>query len=82
MYQGVIGVMDLYGFAYKMSDKLDCAEDVIAAIGTPPGNTPENFVGEVQGENPLVLYRGTGSMLNNCLGVGFYYPHSKSADRR
>lgn len=73
-YQGMTGVVDLYDFAYKQLDNLETAQAVIDAIGTPPGNTPEYFIGDVQGENPLVLYRGTGVTLNNSLGVGFYYP--------
>lgn len=73
-YYGIPGVVDLYDFAYKQKDNLKTAQAVIDAIGTPPGTTPEYFVGDVLGENPLVLYRGTGATFNNSLGVGFFYP--------
>lgn len=77
-YSGVTGVMDLYDFANKQKDNLKSAQALIDAIGTPPGNTPEYFVGDVKGNEPMVLYRGTGAALNECLGVGFYYPTIKT----
>ncbi|MDD6483523.1 MAG: clostripain-related cysteine peptidase [Clostridiales bacterium] len=74
VYNGIIGVMDLYDFANNMKDLLPSATEVLEVLGTPPGSTREYFVGEVQGKEPVVLYRGTGASLNRCVGMGFFYP--------
>jgi hypothetical protein len=85
MYYG-FGMIDLYDFAYKLRkiDSLaDSANHVIEVLGMPPGSDEddyngyvgsENYVGDVLGDNPAVLYRGTGYKYSNCIGMSVFYP--------
>ena len=69
------GLLDLYDFANDLSPYLDTADELISVLGTPPGNTPEHFVGNINGDG-VVVYRGTGFFLNDCIGLAFFYPTS------
>jgi len=73
---GSPGLVDLYDFAYSMTPYLESAADVMAAVGKPPGTTPEHFVGEVDGG--AVIYRGTGNSHNKGVGLTFFYPTSRT----
>jgi len=75
MAGGSPGLLDLYDFAHSMTPYLESATDVMAAVGKPPGTTPEHFVGEVSGG--AVIYRGTGNSHNEGVGLTFFYPTSR-----
>ena len=82
------GMIDLYDFAYRLRDidaLRDSANKVIAALGTPPGSdaadysgfvSEDNYVGNVLGSDPAVVYRGAGSKFDNCVGLTIFYPLS------
>lgn len=74
MYNGQIGMLDLYDFASSTLDDLESADDVIAALGTPPGTDEANYVGNTIGDSPVVIYRGTGESYSNCIGLAFFHP--------
>ena len=76
MSDGSPGLLDLYDFANSMTPYLESAGDVMAAVGKPPGTTPEHFVGEVHGG--AVIYRGTGNSHNKGVGLTFFYPTSRT----
>ncbi len=73
------GLLDLYDFANGLLPYVPAAQGVLDVLGTSPGTEPEDYVGEVGGENPAVVYRGTGASHDRCLGMAFFYPTSKTA---
>lgn len=81
MYESY-GILDLYDFANDiyavLPNDVPAAKSVLDVLGESPGTEPEHFVGAVGGENPAVVYRGTGLEHNECLGLGFYYPTIKT----
>lgn len=77
-YQGMTGVVDLYDFAYKQLDNLDTAQAVIDAVGTPPGNITEYFVGDVLSENPLVLYKRNLCNIKYCSRSGILLSYNRN----
>jgi hypothetical protein len=76
MSDGLVGLLDLYDFANSMTPYLESATDVMAAVGKPPGTTPEYFLGEVN--EGAVIYRGTGNSHNKGVGLTFFYPTSRT----
>ncbi len=73
------GLLDLYDFAGGLLPYVPAAQGVLDVLGTSPGTEPEDYVGEVVGEDPAVVYRGTGAGHDRCLGMAFFYPTSKTA---
>ena len=77
MCAGSYGLLDLYDFAYDMSDLLPSAKGVMDVLGTIPGDE-RKFHGKTDGEEPFVIYRGSSPDYMECLGVTFYYPTLKT----
>jgi hypothetical protein len=74
------GMLDLYDFANDISAIVPAAREVLGVLGAPSGTTADHYVGAAQGKNPCILYRGTGLSHNECLGMAFYYPTTKTDD--
>lgn len=77
MCAGSYGLLDLYDFAYDMSDLLPSAKGVMDVLGTIPGDE-RKYHGKPDGEQPFVIYRGSSPDYKECLGVTFYYPTLKT----
>ena len=77
MYGGMFGLVDLYDFAYDMSDLLPSAKAVIEVLGTIPEGE-NKFHGKPDGTDTFVKYRGVSPDYRECLGVTFFYPTSKT----
>ena len=77
MCAGNFGLLDLYDFAYDMSDLLPSAKGVMEVLGTIPEDE-RKYHGKPDGEDPFVIYRGVTPDYRECLGITFYYPTSKT----
>jgi len=68
-------LVDIYDFTKLVYEygKLSSAEAVFSALGTPPGEAPENFIGDVAGDG-IVLYRGVGAHHNRSIALSFWFP--------
>ncbi len=77
--QNGFGLLDLYDFAQDVLPYVPKAQAVLDALGTSPGTEPDQYVGEVGGTNPAIVYRGTGLSHNESLGMAFYYPTARDS---
>lgn len=64
------GLIDLYEYASNVLSLVPSAQGVMDVLGTPP----EQNVGEVQGTNPVVMYRGSGQKYIDGVGIAFFCP--------
>ena len=73
MCAGSLGLLDLYDFAYDMSDLLPSSKAIIEVLGSIPQGE-NKYHGKPDGEDTFVVYRGSSPDYRECLGVTFFYP--------
>ena len=68
-------LVDLYDYTILINEygKMNTAEAVLTALGTPPGETSEFFAGEVDGDG-IIAYRAVGEQQNRGIGLSFWLP--------
>ena len=77
MCAGSFGLLDLYDFAFDMSDLLPSAKGVMEVLGSIPEGE-NKYHGKPDGEDAFVIYRGVSPDYRECLGVTFFYPTTKT----
>ena len=77
MCAGSVGLLDLYDFAYDMSDLLPSTKGIIDVLGAIPEGE-NKYHGKPNGKDTFVIYRGSSPDYRECLGITFYYPTVKT----